>query len=503
MKKLKFPRLAYNWLSGIGIVGAVITILLMTFLYVIGIFTRVTNPYLGIFLYMVLPPILVVSLLLIPLGMFRTWRRVRKTGEVSYPSWPYVDLNQKSHRNAALVFILGTGLFVLVSAVGGYEAYHYSESVAFCGKTCHTVMKPEFTAYQNSPHARVACVACHVGPGADWFAKSKISGLYQVYAVIANVYPRPIETPIRNLRPARETCEQCHWPAKFFGGQQRVFNHYMYDHDNTRWSINLLVKTGGGNPEVGRPSGIHWHTFLTNNIEYIARDRQLQNIPWVRATNIETGKATVYRDKENPLSDEEIAAATPRRFDCMDCHNRPSHIYHSPDYDADIAMEAGRINTTLPDIKQVAVKAMAAKYENDTAATNGIAGAITEYYRDHYPEIIKTRPDDINDAIAAVQDKYAQSIFPEMKVRWEVYPDNIGHFISPGCMRCHTGSLTTEDGHILSRDCTICHTIISQGKDGATVMATSPDGLEFVHPEDIDEAWKEMNCNECHSGTQP
>ena len=49
-------------------------------------------------------------------------------------------------------------------------------------------MKPEYTAYQNSPHAKVACVACHVGEGADWYVRSKLSGLYQVYAVTLGIF---------------------------------------------------------------------------------------------------------------------------------------------------------------------------------------------------------------------------------------------------------------------------------------------------------------------------
>jgi len=503
MREMKFPRLAYNWLSGIGIVVAAITTLLMTFLYVIGIWAKVTNPYLGIFLYMVLPPFLIGSLIIIPIGMLRTWLKMKKTGEVKYPTWPYVDLNKKSHRNATIFFLLGTGLFTIISAVGGYEAYHYTESVTFCGKTCHTVMKPEYVAYQNSPHARVACVECHVGPGADWFAKSKISGLYQVYAVLADKYPRPIPTPIKNLRPARETCEQCHWPAKFYGAQQRVFTHYMYDEDNSRWPINMLVKTGGGDPESGHPSGIHWHTFLSNNIEYIARDEKQQEIPWVRATNLETGLVTIYQDTDDPLTEEEIKAAKPRKFDCMDCHNRPSHIYNSPDHAIDVAMETGKIDSTLPYIKKIAVEAMAEKYSSEEEALHGIANKIGDYYIEKYPEIYKDKKAVVDRAILATQNRFSQNIFPEMKVRWEDYPNNIGHFTSPGCMRCHKGTLSSADGRTLSRECHSCHTILVQGSGDRAEMASSEMGLDFQHPEDIDEAWKEMDCYECHTGTQP
>lgn len=504
MRKFKFPRLAYNWISGVGIAMALVTAFLMTFLYVIGIFAKETNPYLGIFLYMVMPPVLIVGLLLIPIGMIRRWLRVRKTGEEFYPAWPYIDLNRKTHLNAAIIFVCGTILFLGIGSVGSYEAYHFTESVPFCGKTCHEVMKPEYTAYQNSAHARVACVECHVGPGADWFAKSKLSGLYQVYAVMANVYPKPIPTPIKSLRPARETCEQCHWPGKFFGAQQRIFDHYMYNDENTHWPINMLVKTGGGDPKTGQVSGIHWHTFISNKIEYIARDERRQEIPWVRATNLKTGKVTVFQNTEKPLTQAEIDSGTVRVLDCMDCHNRPSHVYDSPDLCIDRAILIGRVDKSLPDIKRVAVEAMSAEYEDDESAMHGIANHITEYYMHEYPDVYKEKRDKIDQAVLGTQEQFSQNIFPFMKVRWEDYPNNIGHFYSQGCMRCHEGNHISDDGlSSIVRDCDACHIIIAQGSGERAQFSGTQEGLRFEHPEDIDEAWTEMGCYECHSGTQP
>jgi len=504
MRKFRFPRLAYNWISATGLALAAVTAFLMTFLYVIGIFAKETNPYLGIFLYMVMPPVLILGLLLIPVGMFRRWLKVRKTGEEFYPAWPYIDLNRKTHRNAAVIFVFGTILFLGIGAVGSYEAYHFTESVTFCGKTCHEVMKPEYVAYQNSAHARVACVECHVGPGADWFAKSKMSGLYQVYAVIANVYPQPISTPIESLRPARETCEQCHWPGKFFGAQQRIFDHFMYDDENTHWPVNMLVKTGGGDPKTGQVSGIHWHTFISNKIEYIARDERRQEIPWVKATNLKTGKVTIYQNEDEPLTQAAIDSSEVRTLDCMDCHNRPSHIYGSPDEVIDKVLFIDRIDRDLPEIKRIAVEAMAIEYETDEDAKHGIANYITEYYLNEYPDLYREKKNEIEQAVLETQTQFSQNIFPFMKVRWEEYPNNIGHFDSPGCMRCHEGKHISEDGLTsITRDCDACHTIIAQGSGDRAEYSTAEEGLRFRHPEDIDEAWTEMGCYECHTGTQP
>ncbi|HEU4366479.1 MAG TPA: NapC/NirT family cytochrome c [Candidatus Krumholzibacteria bacterium] len=502
MKRLQLPKSLYNTLSIVGAGIAVIAgVTLAFFLFLISILGD-ASPYIGIFVYLVLPPILGLGLLLIPIGALRKRRRVKKHLEDAAVQWPVVDLNRSSHRNAFIVLITGLGVLALVSVVGGYQAYHYTESVEFCGTTCHTVMEPEHTAYANSPHARVSCAECHVGAGAGWYAKSKLSGAYQVYAAAFNKYPRPIPTPIRNLRPAQETCEQCHWPEKFFGAQQRQYNHYLYDEANTHWPINLLIKTGGGDPKTGQTAGIHWHMNIGVQIEYVARDERRQDIPWVRITDKLTGRVTVYQDEDSPLSAEELAAAAVRRMDCIDCHNRPSHKFNSPDNAIDRAILTGSIDASLPEIKRVAVEAMQAVYETKDEAGRAIAAKIPEFYRDNYPEVLKGKRVAVDQAVLATQYQYSQNIFPEMKVRWEGYPDNIGHFIFPGCMRCHDGKKVSEDGWVITRDCTACHAILRQGAGDSLQVAMSEEGLEFIHP-DGGEDWRDTNCHECHTGTQP
>lgn len=503
MAPKRFPRLLYNRITIIGVAISLVSLIVMTFLYLIDIYATETNPYFGIFLYMIMPVFLIGGMILIPIGMYFNWRRWKKTGEMQVPKWPLVDLNDKSQRNAAFIFIVGTIIFLGISAVGSYEAFHYSESVDFCGRLCHSVMKPEYTAYSHSPHARVACVACHVGPGADWYARSKLSGAYQVYATAADIYPRPIPTPIKNLRPAQETCEQCHWPEKFFGSRQVINDHYMYGDNNTHWPITMMMKIGGRNIRTGEATGIHWHVNPDVDVFYIPRDSTRQDIPWVKVINNVTGRETIYQNESDPLSPEEIAAAEPRLMDCVDCHNRPSHIYNSPDYAVDEAIAAGLIDPTLPEIKRVAVEAMAAEYETEADALAAISKSLTEFYQGAYPEIIESQKTALDNAIAAVQKEFSLNIFPEMKTRWQVYPNNIGHSNWPGCMRCHEGGHTNPEGRPITHDCNACHTIMAQGSGDRAMHAQTGDGLEFVHPEDIDEMWKEMGCYECHTGTQP
>jgi len=503
MKRIRLPQHAYNPLSTFGAFLAVTCALLMLFFLSFQLFQQQVSPYLGIVIYLIIPPFMLLGLILIPVGMVRRKKLIERLGEAPAPQWPRIDLNLKTHRNAFFVFTFGTMLFALISVVGGYQAYHYTESVAFCGELCHKVMQPEHVAYGNSPHARVPCTSCHVGAGADWYAKSKLSGAYQVYATLFNKYPEPIPTPIKNLRPAQETCETCHWPEKFFGGQQRQFNHYMYGDTNTSWPINLLIKTGGGDPKTGQTAGIHWHMNIGFSVEYIARDEKRQDIPWIRATDRSTGRVTVYQDEDNPLSEEEIKSAQPRVMDCMDCHNRPSHKFPSPDRMIDLAILTGQIDKSLPSIKRVAVEAMQQKYTTEQGAKQGIADYIYDFYHKANPEPDQERQVKIEQAIEATQVQYSQSLFPEMKVRWEDYPDNIGHFIYRGCMRCHEGNHKSGEGWTLTKDCDTCHSILSQGSGARAQMASSSEGLEFVHPEDIDEMWRETWCFECHSGTQP
>jgi nitrate/TMAO reductase-like tetraheme cytochrome c subunit len=414
-----------------------------------------------------------------------------------------IDFNKPSHRYAAMVFGLVSVVLVFVGGVGSYQLFHYSESVQFCGETCHEVMKPENVAYHNSPHARVPCAECHIGTGAGWWAKSKLSGAYQVYSVLADKYPKPIPTPIANLRPAQETCEQCHWPEKFFGAQQKRFDHYMYDEENTHWPINLLIKTGGGDEENGLAHGIHWHMNIGFNMEYIARDYERQDIPWVRIKDTRTGRVTVYQDEENPLSEEEIAVSEIRLVDCMDCHNRPSHVYYSPDHAIDKALFSGKIDANLPDIKRVAVEAMDREFTTEREALDSVASYIADYYQVAHPDLIAQINGELDKTILAIQDVFKQNIFPEMKVNWKEYPSNLGHFESPGCFRCHNDKLVSATQKRVTTDCRSCHTILSQGSGENRQISTSVEGLEFQHPEDIDEEWRETGCFDCHSGVQP
>src|SRR5246127_5618467 len=364
-----------NPISLAGVALGIVSLANIFIFFLIDQIATKPSPYIGILAYMVSPGFLILGLLLILAGVLLE-RRKQLAPSAFYPR---IDLNDPAQRSAVVAFTTFLVIFVVVSAAGSYKAYEFTGSTAFCGQLCHTVMIPEYTAYQLSPHARVACAECHVGPGATWFVKSKLSGSRQVFATIFNTYPRPIPSPVRNLRPAQENCEQCHWPKKFYGGQLKVFSHYSSDEKNTLRQIRMLIKTGGGDPATGAPEGIHWHMNISNKIDYVAADDKRQVIPYIRVED-EQGRVAEFYAKDSPLSKDQIAKAARHRMDCVDCHNRPTHIYVPPDLSVDNSLLAKRLDVSLPFLKQQAVTVLAATYKTNDEAVRSIASGIQDFY---------------------------------------------------------------------------------------------------------------------------
>ncbi|HWW03534.1 MAG TPA: NapC/NirT family cytochrome c [Candidatus Acidoferrum sp.] len=477
-----------NWVSLTGLVVMVGSLFSFLLLLLLDAMAHFANPYVGILTYLVAPGFLVMGAVLGVLGAFFRNRQIVRTAGPFAPL--RIDLTLPRDRKRFGLFLAASVIFLLVSALGSYRSYTFTESVQFCGQACHGVMKPEFVTYSHSPHARVACAECHIGKGATWYVRSKLSGTYQVYATTANKYPRPIPTPVKNLRPAQETCEECHWPKKFVGNVERTYNYFLGDETNSPFTVRMLLKVGGGDSTHGPVGGIHWHMNVGNKIEYLATDEARQKIPWVRMIDAQ-GVVTEFR---SPRFTNSVDAAQVRRMDCMDCHNRPAHRYESPNSAVNLAISLEKIDRTLPWIKTNALYALTRKYTNETQAVQGVATILAERYpADKFPD----RQPSVRAAITAVQQIYTNNFFPEMKASWQVYPDNLGHKDWPGCFRCHDGSHKTPDGKrsIKASDCSTCHTILAQG-NGADLKQLAPDGQKFKHPGDeVDGA-----CNDCHTG---
>lgn len=491
------PRQKYllrNWLTLSGFVIALGSLFSFLLLFIIDSFAHFSNPYVGVLTYLVSPGFFVIGFVLAVLGILLRRRKIKKSGGAALSL--KIDLGRPRDRKLMALFLAGAVAFLLISALGSYHTYHFTESTQFCGQACHTVMKPEMVTYQHSPHARVDCVQCHIGPGAEWYVRSKLSGTYQVYAVMANKFPRPIPAPVKNLRPAQETCGQCHWPKKFVGNLDRTYSYFLGDQTNTPYTLRLLMKVGGGDPTHGPVGGIHWHMNVGNKVEYIAAnqgtngwatDETRQQIPWVRLIDSQ-GVVTEFRA---PKFTNDISQFTVRTMDCIDCHNRPSHNFETPNDAVNLAMELGQIDRSLAWIKTNAVFALTQKFTNETQALQGIATFLSE----KYPGDARIKP-----TIGAVQQIYTNNFFPEMRADWKAYPDNIGHKDWPGCFRCHDGKHVAADNKrsIKASDCNTCHTILTQGS-GEQLGLLTPAGQKFIHPGD--EIDSSSLCTECHDGT--
>lgn len=497
-KEVRVPSLFQNYVSlgGISIVLACLTgiVLLLLILFT----TADTTPYLGIITYILLPAGLAMGGVVIVLGaIIERWRR-RHLSPEEIAAYPILDLSGPRRRRRFLVFVFVTMLLVFMTGFASYQGYEYTESVEFCGIKCHSVMKPEYNAYLAGSHARVRCVECHVGEGADWYVKSKLSGAYQVYSVTFEKFSRPITTPVHNLRPAPETCEQCHWPEKFFGAQMKVFNKYASDEKNSLHQLRMLLNVGGGSPTTGAVEGIHWHMNIANEVQYIATDRQRQQIPWVRIKDHQ-GNVTEYHDTANRLTQQQIAGSEMRKMDCVDCHNRPAHVYLAPEVSVDQAFAAGKLDTGLPFLKRQSVAVLSADYATVEQAFSAIDTGIRDFYRTTYPDVYAAKASEITAAVATLQKIFDTYHFPEMRTDWRTHPNNIGHYNFAGCFRCHDGRHMSDTGKVITANCDVCHTTIydSNGPPKANTQ-TGP----FVHPVDLG-SLDQRRCDTCHVAGKP
>jgi len=473
-------------------------VFLFLILLVYDITSPVDNPYRSLVTFVIAPFIITIGFLLFLISIWLQVRGARKRGESVRFSLSIDPTDPNYMRNLWLFLGLSAVLIFLV-IYSGTKAYEATDSVAFCGETCHVVMEPQNVTYHNSAHAKVPCVECHIGPGASFYVKSKVDGIRQLFATALNTYSRPIETPVQNLRPAQETCEECHWPRQFYGEKMVTHTYYRTDENNSPWTIKLLVKIGGGNPRTGILEGIHWHMIGSNTIEYVAADEKRQDIVWLRlVTN--NGDTVVYRDPDADEPDFDNPETEVRSFDCMDCHNRPSHSFLAPATGLNLALSTRQISPALKYIRQVGLDLLNAEYSTREQANEVIKDGLRQYYQENYPDIVNNNGGDIERATAVLLKVYNDNFFPEMKTDYRVRENNLSHFVNDGCFRCHDGVMENEEGQTLSHDCAICHLIVLQGpSENISDLESNLAGLEFEHPEDIDEVWREFKCTECHT----
>jgi hypothetical protein len=461
--------------SRVSLTGAMIVTIVFPFLLGALIYDavwQIDNTYFSAVIYMILGPIFITGLVMVFLGLFFfKGKEDVRLFTLEYLQGYFTDPSKfKRLRKLVFVAVFLTCVNLFIFGLLGYSGYHYMESVGFCGQFCHTVMDPEFTAYQNSPHSRVPCVECHIGAGAGWFVKSKISGARQLFAVALDTYPRPIETPVHGLRPARDTCEECHRPETFHGEKLVVKDKFLPDEKNSHVQTVLLMKIGTAGDRSVSPHGIHWHVAAENKIAYKAADRERLEIPEVTLTR-GNGTQVVYRTEEAAEAlPENAEPGEIREMDCIDCHNRPTHVYLPTDRAIDNKILSGDIPLELPYIKKKALEVVRIDYGNQEEAKSGIATQLNEWYRQNYADLIADNPGLLSRAIEGIQAAYLENVFPEMGIQWGTYTNHIGHENSPGCFRCHDEMHTSASGETISMDCDTCHTILAEEEANPEIL---------------------------------
>ncbi|MEO8359930.1 MAG: NapC/NirT family cytochrome c [Vicinamibacteria bacterium] len=483
---------SHNRLSWAGGALALLAAVGIVFFAAFDHFSTRGNPYWGIFAWVLFPAIMFAGALLFAFGAMRERARRRSGQAPSLPAFPVWDFNIASARWTLLIALGAIALFLPISAVGSYRAYEMSESVSFCGNTCHTSMEPEATSFSVSAHSATKCVDCHVGPGPSGYVQAKASGVRRMWKAMTNTFGRPILSPLQTIPDSSGTCASCHARSQAAGQALRTFAHYAYDETNTPRQIELLMNIGGTEP--GRaPQGIHAHQ--SKKIEYGYLDPSFQTIAWVRVINT-NGTTTEYRS-DDPKVTREIADKAPRRLmDCADCHNRIGHTFETPDRAVNLAMLHGRLDPSLPFLKKEAVDLLSRSYATAAEGQTTIARDLRAFYAKDYQASASANEPKIVQAIAELQRIHSLNMFPEMKATWETFPNNIGHFSSPGCFRCHGGNMKTSDGKVISKDCQMCHTVQGQSEGRASLLIA---GKEFVHPIDMGDL-KDATCADCHTG---
>ena len=474
MIKHFFAAITGNVVSLVGTLLIALTLLFIGALLIMQAMGFEGGAYLGIITFVVLPMGFLLGVVIVPLGIWLQKRRDAKAAAEGRPigHLPVVDLNRESTRGVLLGFLALSVPIIALAAGLTFKAVHYMDSTEFCGTACHKVMQPEYTAFQRSPHVRVGCAGCHIGPGAEWFVKAKISGSWQLIAVALDLYPRPIPTPVHSLRPANGTCEQCHWPTKFVGERLKVRTHYQDDEANTEVKTALMVKVGGS--AGGESHGIHWHVDPKHTIRYLS-DPSREKIYDIELTNAAEGTTLLYKTEEPAPAGTEW-----RTMDCVDCHNRPAHNYRSPQYEVDLALSEGRIDKTLPYIKREAVRVLTEKeYPSHEEAREGIAAAVKAFYTQNYPDLAGSPA--VEQAGRALGDAYTWNNFPHMKVTWNLYPNHIGHQDTPGCFRCHDNKHKTETGEKIGKKCGTCHNLLVEEESNSALLQEL--GLQEAPPE--------------------
>ncbi len=460
MRWVTLVLLARNWITRAGVALATLAGFSWLFLLPLHLRGHVDNPYIGLLAFIAVPIVFFTGLALIPVGLAITKRKRQDL-------LPGVPDRKAAWRSAGAFFVMMTVGNLLIGSQVTYRAVEHMDTVQFCGQTCH-VMKPEFTAHQEPPHAQVACVSCHVAPGAAGWIKAKTAGTRQLFAVMLNNFPRPIESAMESNRlvSSADTCEQCHARDKIIGPRLQILTKFKGNEQNTRTETVLMMKVGGG--PTGGVHGAHMRPGVT--IRYTAQDKRRESIPWVEYKDSSRGITRTYAaTSAAPDSGRKLATF---EMQCVDCHNRPAHAFETPESAVDAALLRGEISPSLPFAKQVGVALISKPYDTADQAEREINEGLANYYRREHPHASNSQASAIQAAALSLIQIYRRNVFPDLKVTWKTYPNHLGHTDSPGCFRCHDGDHAAPDKKVITQDCNTCHEALAVEEPDPEILKT-------------------------------
>lgn len=452
--------LTSHWISMAGV--ALVTLAGISWLFALPqqLGGRVSNPYIGLLLFGAIPAVFFAGLALIPVGLALARRRVA-AHLAELPD------RRSAWRRAGIFFAVMTCANVVIGSQLSYRAVEHMDTSQFCGQTCH-VMQPEFIAHMQPPHQAVECADCHIVPGAAGWLHAKMAGMNQLVGVVLNNYPRPIESALESnkLVNSADTCEHCHAREKIIGPRLKVIQKFKDDQANTPIETVLLMKVGGGST-----GGIHGaHMGPGVRIRYAAADKKRQTIPWVEYENSESHEKRDYALAGTTL--EKIAGMPVFEMQCVDCHNRAAHSFETADAAIDRAIASGEIDRSLPLVKKTGMELLKAAYTSQEEAAQKIQAALNEFYQKSYGEVWSRQSNDVQSAGRALAAIYNRNVFPDLKVTWGTYPNNLGHMDDPGCFRCHDDSHVTPDKKSIPQDCSSCHDLLADEEPSPAILKT-------------------------------
>jgi hypothetical protein len=452
--------LTSHWVSMAGV--ALVTLAGFSWLFVLPqqLGGRVSNPYIGLLLFGAIPAVFFAGLALIPVGLALARRRVTE-------DFSQLQYRRGAWRKAGIFFAVMTVVNLVIGSQLSYRAVEHMDTSQFCGQTCH-VMQPEFTAHMQPPHQAVECASCHIVPGAAGWFHAKMNGMLQLKAVVLNDFPRPIESALESnkLVSSADTCEQCHARDKIIGPRLKVIQKYKDDQTNTPIESVLLMLVGGG-----ATGGIHGaHLGRGVHIRYAASDKKRQTIPWVQYENTESRQKRDYALAS--LKAETLSSLPVFEMQCVDCHNRAAHSFETAEKAIDQAVTAGQIAGSLPFVKKTGIALLKTAYTSQDEAAQKIQAAFNDFYQKNYGDVWAKQSNDVQRAGQALAAIYNRNVFPDLKVTWGTYPNNLGHMDDPGCFRCHDDSHISADKKTIPQDCGACHDLLADEEASPAILKT-------------------------------